>query len=82
MKKNYMWIVMIACCLIPIVLLGMVFLFKVPLNSLTLFGIILICPLSHFLMMKFMPHDEHHTHATSETSQPQKSAVNHETEKN
>jgi hypothetical protein len=56
MSKKHMFI-MLACCLIPIVALGAIFLFKIPV-SLVGFGVImLICPLSHILMMKFMVHD-------------------------
>ena len=60
MTKKPMWI-MLVCCLIPIAGLAAVLLFNVPLNSVLLYGLILICPLSHLLMMKYMAHDEHHS---------------------
>lgn len=71
MKKSHLWI-MLLCCLIPIVALGAVFLFNIPLSSVLLFGLILLCPLLHLLMMKNMGHGHtgpephsHHQHQSS-----------------
>jgi uncharacterized membrane protein len=71
MKKSHMWL-MILCCLIPVVGIVLVSFFKVPLNNVLFYGMILLCPLSHLLMMRFMGHDhsseqhaEHHHHTTS-----------------
>jgi uncharacterized membrane protein len=58
MTKKHM-LIMLACCLIPITTLAAVFLFNVPLSSVLLYVLFLICPLAHLLMMKFMTHDEH-----------------------
>ena len=66
MKKSHMFI-MILCCLIPIVGLAAVYLFKIPLSSVLLYGLILLCPFSHVLMMKYMGHD----HSSSENEAPQ-----------
>jgi uncharacterized membrane protein len=71
MKKSHMWL-MILCCLIPVVGIVLVSFFKVPLNNVLFYGMILLCPLSHLLMMRFMGHDhsseqhaEHQQHTTS-----------------
>lgn len=70
MTKKHM-LIMLACCLIPIALLAAVFLFNIPLSSVLLYGLILICPLSHLLMMKFMHHDEHQSHTEADASHDQ-----------
>ena len=53
MKKSHL-LIMILCCLIPVAALAAIYLFKAPVNSVLLFGLILLCPISHLLMMKFM----------------------------
>jgi len=75
MKKSHMWL-MILCCLIPVVGVVLVSFFKVPLNNVLFYGMILLCPLSHLLMMRFMGHDhssqEHtdHQHPTTSITAP------------
>lgn len=59
MTKKHV-LVMLLCCLVPVAVLGAIFLLNIPVNSALLFVLILVCPLSHLLLMKFMPHDEGH----------------------
>lgn len=49
-------LIMVACCLIPMAAFALISIFKVPVSSLLTIGLVLLCPLSHLLMMKFMPH--------------------------
>lgn len=63
-KKHLLF--MLACCLIPIAGFALVTGFNLPLKSVFYFGIIILCPLSHLLMMKFMMRgEEHHPAATA-----------------
>jgi len=76
MKKSHIWM-MILCCLIPVAALAAVYIFNIPLSKVIFGGLMLICPLSHLLMMKFMGHDhgmsasnmehQHHTNAVTST---------------
>lgn len=65
MNRKHM-LIMILCCLIPVILLAAFFIFKIPLTTMVYVGVVLICPLSHVLMMVFMKHDhtdeQEHTH--------------------
>ncbi len=55
-------LIMVACCLIPIAGFALVSLLNIPLKSVFLFAMILLCPVSHILMMKFMAHGDGHQH--------------------
>jgi fatty acid desaturase len=66
MTKKHL-LLMILCCLIPLAALAAIFIFGVPVNITLLVLIVLLCPLSHVLMMFFMRQDEnqHHEHHAS-----------------
>jgi hypothetical protein len=66
---------MILCCLIPVVGLVAVYFFKVPLNNVLFYGIVLLCPLSHVLMMKFMGHDHSSAEQHSQHQHPSSSVT-------
>jgi len=71
MSKKHM-LIMVACCLIPIAALAAITVFKIPVSTVVYGVILLVCPLSHLLMMKFMmgghDHQEQNTHEHSHPS--------------
>ena len=62
MNKKHM-LLMALCCVIGMGAVVAITLFRVPVGSLATFGLLLICPLSHVLMMIFM--GKHHDHGES-----------------
>jgi hypothetical protein len=76
MTKKHL-LIMLACCLIPIGALAAIFLFKFPVNSVVYFGILLLCPALHLLLMGKMGHDHgerprsgHDVHGPAASTRP------------
>ncbi|MEW5985259.1 MAG: hypothetical protein AB1791_01340 [Chloroflexota bacterium] len=67
MNKKHVWI-MLAGCLIPLAAWVAVFAFDVSVSTVLLAGLVLFCPLSHVLMMKFMPGHDHGDHTNAPQS--------------
>ena len=59
MKHRHLWL-MVLCCLIPVAALSAIF----------LFGMILLCPLLHILMMMGMGEHKHGGETSAETTSP------------
>lgn len=75
MSKKHI-LIMIACCLIPLIALAAITVLRIPASKVLLASLALLCPLSHLLMMRFMGHEQeeghHHVQAKvsgAETSQ-------------
>lgn len=67
MNKRLIWIILL-CCLLHILGLAAVFLLKIPVSTVVLVGLALLCPLAHFFLMGNMHNrtsqpDQHHDHS-------------------
>ncbi len=58
MKRNH-WLLMAVGCGLPVLALVAVYLWRVQLSTLLLFGLVLLCPLLHLLMLR---DHQGHTH--------------------
>ena len=67
-------VLMVACSLIGIGAIVAIFAFGASVNTVFLALMVLICPLSHILMMRFMGHD-HGEHTESHHSSGQTSTL-------
>jgi uncharacterized membrane protein len=62
-------LVMLMCCLIPVAAFAAFYIFDIPANIVLLFALVILCPLSHLLMMNYTGkrntgHHEAHQHHT------------------
>lgn len=62
--RNKHTLLMLACCLIPLATLGVVYLFHAGADSALFYGLVLLCPILHFIMMRGMMggHAHHNDH--------------------
>jgi len=66
---GHLWL-MLLCCLIPVAALSAIFIFGIPVNSVVLVGVALLCPLLHFGMMFFMGGHDHGGTTSPEATAP------------
>ena len=62
-------LLMILCCLVPAAALAAIFVLKIPAPQVLTYGLILLCPLSHVLMMGIMGRGQH-DHTAGASSRP------------
>lgn len=59
-------LLMVIGCLLPLTVLAAIYVFNLPLNLVVVGVLILLCPLSHLLMMRYMDH----SHGPTDGSDP------------
>jgi len=66
--KNKHALIMVICCLLPVVGFAVAFFMGIPLGTLGTVALLLLCPLGHILMMRSMgkKHAEHHVSEMNE----------------
>lgn len=47
-------LIMLVCCLAPLAAFAALTIFRIPVSTLLTIGLVLLCPLGHFLMMRGM----------------------------
>ena len=60
-------ILMLLCCVIGMGAAAAIFFFGIPVNRVFTVLLVLLCPISHILMMKFMMKDGHNHGASEKT---------------
>ena len=64
MKKSHI-LLMVLCCVVPIAGIAAIRLFGIPANNVLYFGLVLICPLLHGVMMLTMGREHSHSPSTA-----------------
>lgn len=61
MSKKHI-LIMLTCCLVPVAALAAIFLFKIPVSTGVLAGVVFHCLLSYLLTMHYMGHEQVNVH--------------------
>lgn len=72
------WLIMLLCCLLPVVAIGAILLFDVPVSTVLFAGLLLFCPLSHLLMMFWMGRNHHRSLHQGTVSEKEETAGSRE----
>lgn len=59
--------VMALACLVPLLALAAIFVFRIPINTVALFAIVLICPVLHLFMMRNHDHGGHQSPSSQQS---------------
>jgi hypothetical protein len=69
MNKKHIFF-MLACCLLPLLIYGAIFLLKIPANTVLLAVMVLLCPIAHLLMTRFLLHEHRGTNQPKLVERP------------